>query len=139
MAELKTRPTRKSVTKYLNQVEHPVRQQDAFVLLEILEQLTGKKAVLWGDSIVGFGKYQYNNSQGSYEWPTIGFSPRKQNLTVYIMPGFNDYQHHLDKLGKAKTARSCLYINKLADVDLDELKALCQSALTTMNQRYQCR
>jgi hypothetical protein len=139
MAELKTRPTRKSVSKFIASIEHPTRQKDAEVICELLQQITNKKPVIWGDSIIGFGQYEYRNSKGNYQWPVIGFSPRKQNTSIYIMPGFDDYSLQLDQLGKAKTARSCLYINKLSDVDMDVLKSLCTAAVETMTQRYRCK
>jgi hypothetical protein len=138
MADLKTRPTRKSVEKFISHIEHPTRLQDAQTLCVLLEKLTHKKPVIWGDSIVGFGQYEYSNSKGTYHWPVIGFSPRKQSMTVYIMPGFDDLSDQLSKLGKAKTARSCLYINKLADIDIEVLKNLCDTAIQTMHQRYHC-
>ena len=138
MADLKTRPTRKSVEKFISQIEHSTRQHDARTLCSMLETLTGKKPVIWGDSIVGFGQYEYSNSKGTYHWPVIGFSPRKQSMTVYIMPGFDNLTDQLSQLGKAKTARSCLYINKLADIDIDALNKLCETAIQTMHQRYRC-
>ncbi len=137
MAELKTKPTRKSVKKYIASVENTRRQADALVLLELFEEITQKPAVIWGDSIVGFGKYKYHYDSGQKGiWPVTGFSPRKQNLSIYIMPGFSKYQTLLDKLGKHKHSVSCLYINKLADVDMDVLRELIVASIAEMETLY---
>jgi hypothetical protein len=92
---------------------------------------------MWGTSIVGFGSYHYRYASGQEgDWPIAGFSPRKQNLSVYIMPGFEKYGDLLSRLGKHKTGKSCLYINKLADVDMDVLEALVSEAVKAMKRRY---
>ena len=139
MAELKTRPTRKSAAKYVRGLGHPRRREDGLVLLELFSTITGKEPVMWGDSIVGFGRYHYQQRSGQRAiWPVTGFSPRKQHLVIYIMPGFADYQDLLGQLGKHRTARSCLYINKLADVDLDVLQALVSRSVQVMASMYRC-
>ena len=124
MADLKTKPNRKSVHKFLNSVENDRRREDAFALLEMMQEITGEKPVMWGDSIVGFGSYPYTNTSGSYRWMLTGFSPRKASMSVYIMTGFKDYKGLLAKLGKCKSSVSCLYINKLEDIDLNVLRKL---------------
>ena len=140
MAELKTRPTRKSVQKFLKSVENDRRRNDALAVLPIFEKITGKKPVMWGDSIVGFGSYHYQQKSGQEaDWPITGFSPRKQNLTIYIMSGFSKYQVLLKKLGKFKTSSSCLYINKLDDIDMGILKMLITRSVKDMEKRYQCK
>ena len=137
MAELKTKPTRKSVKKFIDGVENARRKADALVLLELFEEVTGKPAVIWGESIVGFGRYKYHYPSGQKGiWPVTGFSPRKQNLSIYIMPGFSQYQPLLDKLGKHKHSVSCLYINKLADVDLSILRELIVASVAEMESLY---
>ena len=120
MAELKTKATKEDVKKFISSVENVRRREDSFVLLEIFERVTKEKAILWGESIIGFGSYHYKSTRSSQEgdWPLIGFSPRKTSLSVYIMPGFTHFGSLMDKLGKFKTSVSCLYINKLDDVDL---------------------
>ena len=139
MAELKTKATRKSAVKYIRNLSHEGRRQDAEVLLELFQHITGKDPVIWGDSIVGFGRYHYEQRSGqAASWPVTGFSPRKQQLVIYIMPGFDNYQTLLDKLGKHRHARSCLYINKLADVDLKILERLISRAYREMGKRYPC-
>ena len=139
MAELKTRPTRKSAAKYIRELEHPRRREEGLVLLEMFTTITGKAPVMWGESIVGFGRYHYQQRSGQRAiWPVTGFSPRKQQLVIYIMPGFADYRDLLGELGKHRTARSCLYINKLADVDLDVLQALVSRSAEDMASMYRC-
>lgn len=140
MAELKTKPTRKSVQKFLKNIEHKQRKFDALNLLPLMENITGKKPVLWGDSIIGFGQYTYTNTTGKpANWPITGFSPRKQNLTIYIMLGFKKYEGLLKRLGKYKTSVSCLYINKLEDVDVKVLEKLIKQSYEDMLKKYECK
>ena len=140
MSDLKTKPTRKSVKKFLFSVEHEQRRSDALQLLSLFEKVTNKKPVLWGNNIVGFGSYHYKYNSGQEgDWPVTGFSPRKQNLSIYIMPGFKNYQKQLSKLGKHKTSVSCLYVNKLEDIDLDILKKLVAASVTEMQSIYKCK
>lgn len=133
MAELKTKPTDQDVEAFLNGVEDEQKRQACFVVKEIMEQATGAEARMWGDSIVGFGAYRYKYATGREgEWMLTGFSPRKRYLTLYIMSGFDEYDALLDDLGKYKTGKSCLYINKLEDVDLDVLRDLVQRSVRHM-------
>ncbi len=137
MAELKTKPTRKSVAKYLRSVENKIRREDSEELTRIMRKISGEKPVLWGDSIIGFGSYQYKQRSGQIAtWPLTGFSPRKQYLTIYIMPGFGQYKRLLKKLGKHKHSASCLYLNKLADVDLSVLSEIIADSVSVMRERY---
>ncbi|WP_027856231.1 DUF1801 domain-containing protein [Marinobacterium jannaschii] len=139
MSGLKTRPTRKSAEKLIRELEHPVRSRDAAILLALFSEITGCKPVVWGDSIIGFGRYHYRQRSGlAASWPITGFSVRKHNLTIYIMPGFDPFTELLDRLGKYKTARSCLYINKLADVDIGVFEQLIGASVELMQQRYRC-
>lgn len=132
MAENKTRPTDHSVTDFLNSVENPTRREDGFTLLAMMEELTGETAVLWG-SIVGFGSYHYQYESGREgDMPMVAFSPRKQSMTVYILPGFDEYDEMLAQLGKHKIGKACLYINKLADVDETVLRGLIKHAYDHM-------
>lgn len=138
MAELKTKATEKSVQEFLNSVEPAEKRADGFALLEIFEKVTGEKAVMWGSSIVGFGKYHYKSERSRQEgdWMRTGFSPRKQNLTIYVM---NTQQHAplLKKLGKHKTSDGgCVYINKLADVDMKVLGQVIKAADEYMKNAY---
>ncbi len=131
MAELKTRPAGggSEVRAFLAAVEPPQRRADAQVVLELMREVTGKPPQLWGGSIVGFGNYHYKYASGHEgDWFLTGFSPRKQALTLYIMAGFTRYESLLAKLGKFKTGKSCLYLNKLDDVDLAVLRQLVKAS-----------
>ena len=133
MAELKTQPNQGSVVDYLNTVENDVKRADSFAILNLMQEVTGEKPIMWGVSIVGFGTYRYKYASGRQaEWFLTGFAPRKQNLTLYIMSGFSNYEMLLGQLGKHKTGKSCLYINKLEDVNLDVLRKLVKESVDHM-------
>lgn len=136
MAELKTKATRHSVTEFLNAVEPEEKRADSLVLLKMFQKITGEKAVMWGTSIVGFGTYHYKSERSTQEgdWLLTGFSPRKQNLTLYIMHGNEKSQALLKKLGKHKAGGGCLYIKKLADVDQAALTALIKKSFQYMKK-----
>lgn len=138
MAKLKTKATTQNPRDFLEKVESEEKRKDSFVLLELMEEITGEKPVMWGSSIVGFGKYHYKSERSSQEgdWPLIGFSPRKQNLTLYIMAGFKENQELLKKLGKHKTSVGCLYINRLSDVDRTLLSKLIEDGFHRMKENY---
>jgi hypothetical protein len=136
-ARLKTAPTGKDVITFLNGVEGDSRRQDGLELLEMMKEITGEPPVMWGPSIVGFGQYHYRYASGREgDFMITGFSPRKQSISVYIMPGFDRYTELMQKLGKHKTGKSCLYINKLADIDRDVLRQLIHESYTYMKQKY---
>lgn len=129
MAELKTQPNEKDVIEYLNSIENEKKRQDSLAIMALMQRVTGEKPVMWGDSIIGFGSYHYKYASGREgDWFLTGFAPRKQNLTLYIMSGFELYDELLGKLGKYKTGKSCLYINKLEDVDQDVLLELVKQS-----------
>ena len=133
MSELKTQKNEASVEDFLNSVEPEKKRKDSFAILEIMRQVTGEEAVMWGSSIIGFGSYHYKYASGrENEWFLVGFSPRKQNLTLYIMSGFDNYDALLSDLGKYKTGKSCLYINKLEDVDEGNLRKLIKQSVDHM-------
>ena len=138
MSELKTKPNNTDVDTYISRIEHPTRKADANVLLELFSKVTKQAPVMWGDSIIGFGNYSYRNSKGEYNWLMTGFSPRKSNLTLYIMQGFSTYSDELLTLGKTKHAKSCLYINKLSDIDLNALEQFLIKVVADMRAKYQC-
>jgi len=123
MAEMKTKPTNESVEKFLNKVSDEERRADCFAVAKIMEEITGEKPKMWGPSIVGFGSYHYKYASGREgDWPITGFSPRKKDLTLYLMMGFEKYKDLLEKLGKHSGGKSCLYINRLSDVHVPTLK-----------------
>ncbi len=137
MTEPKTKPGTQSVTEFLNAVPDDQKRKDSKVLAAIMRRATGCKPVMWGGSIVGFDRYHYRYDSGREgEWPIVGFAPRKQALTVYIMPGFSQYAALLGKLGKHTTAKSCLYIKRLSDVDLTVLEKLIDTSVSEMRKRH---
>ncbi len=137
MSELKTKLNDASVDEFLAKVEPEVRRKDAIEVSEMMSELTGEPAKMWGDSIVGFGSYHYVYASGREgDWMRIGFSPRKTALTLYIMSGFSEYEALLERLGKYKTGKSCLYIKKLADIDRDVLTELMRQSLIYMKKQY---
>ena len=133
MSELKTKKNEASVEGFLNAVEHDTRREDGFALLKMMREGTGEEPAMWGPSIVGFGSYHYKYETGREgDMPIVGFSPRKRSQTVYIMDGFKGYQEMLARLGKHRTGKSCLYINKLADVDSEVLREIIRQSVEQM-------
>lgn len=135
-AELKTKLNDASVTDFLNSVEDEQKRNDSFEILRLMREVTKEEAKMWGTSIVGFGSYHYKGASGREgDWMLIGFSPRKQNITLYIMPGFEQYPGLMKKLGKHSTGKSCLYVKRLSDIDMDILKELMTESLKTMKKK----
>lgn len=135
MSDLKTQRNDGDVRSYLEAVANPRRREDSLVMLELMSAITGEPPAMWGSSIVGFGSYRYRYASGREgDWFLTGFAPRKRALTLYIMPGFDRYAALLAKLGKYKTGKSCLYVNKLDDVNLEALKALIAASVETMRR-----
>jgi len=135
MAELKTKINDADVEAFLNGIEDEKRRKDSFAVLELMKKITKAEPKMWGASIVGFGNYRYKYQSGREgDWFLSGFSPRKQNLTLYVMSGFSRYDELLAKLGKHKTGKSCLHINKLEDVDLDVLAEMIETSVRNVNK-----
>ena len=135
MAEAKTQPTNQSVKEFLNQIQEPERRADCFEIVKIVEKITGEKPTMWGPSIVGFGSYHYKYASGREgDWPMTGFSPRKKDLTLYIMMGFEKHADLMEKLGKHSTSKSCLYIKRLSDVHIPTLKKLIKIGLKDLKE-----
>ncbi len=133
----KTQENDGDVAAFLANVENPTRRADAEAMLEMMGRVTGLPAKMWGAAIVGFGSYHYKYESGREgDSLRVGFSPRKANLAVYIMPGYTDYSEILARLGKHKKGKSCLNINKLADVDLSVLEELVRAGLADMAAKY---
>lgn len=125
MAELKTRKNDDNVEAFLNTVESEEKKKDCFTILEMMEKITGETPKMWGTSIIGFGDHHYKYKTGREgDWFNVGFAPRKQNISLYIMTGFKKYDELMSRLGKFKTGKSCLYIKKLEDVDINILEQL---------------
>jgi hypothetical protein len=138
MAAPKTTVNDGNVKDFINGVADEVKKQDSLALLKLFSQVTGEKPKMWGPSIVGFGSYHYKSERSRQEgdWMLTGFSPRKQNLTLYVMQGFADFQDLLGDLGKHKTSVGCLYINKLADVDMAVLEKLIKKSFAAMKAEH---
>lgn len=135
MAELKTKANKASVDKFIKGIKDEQTRNDCYTILEIMEKATKAEPKMWGTSIVGFGTYHYKYASGREgEWMLIGFSPRKQNLTLYIMSGFDEYDSLMKKLGKHATGKSCLYIKRLEDVDIKVLKELITKSVKHMKK-----
>lgn len=134
---LKTRKNDASVEAFIESVENETRRSDGFTLLELYKKATGLEPKMWGDSIIGFGEYHYKSERSSQEgdWPLAGFSPRKANLTLYVMNQFANYTDLLSRLGKHKTSVACLYINKLADIDINVLEKLVSQSYEDAKQK----
>ncbi len=125
MSENKTKVNDNDVRMFLAQVEHEKRREDAFKILELMEEITGMAPVMWGDNMIGFGNYHYRYESGREgDMFLVGFSPRKQNMALYITAGFDEYDELLNRMGKTKTGKSCMYINKTEDIDLEVFREL---------------
>ena len=136
-ADNKTRPTRKSVKRYLQSIEPAGRREDATVLLNLMSEVTGEEARMWGASIIGFGTYHYRYDSGRQgRGMLVGFAPRKSNLVIYITPGFAAYQDLLRRLGKHKHSVSCLYLGRLKGIDQQVLRQLIELSVAEMRNRY---
>lgn len=135
MAELKTKVNTGSVKAFVESVEDPQRKKDAQVLSKLMRQRTRKQPKMWGDAIVGFGSFHYKYASGREgDWFIVGFSPRKQAMSLYLMAGFQRFEPLMKKLGKYKTGKSCLYVKKLDDIDLDVLTELIDQAFAYVTE-----
>lgn len=133
LAELKTKPTRASVNDFLNTIEDQQRRKDCKSVMKLMAEITDAKPEMWGPSIIGFGRYLYKYDSGrEAEWMMTGFSPRKSDLTLYIMGGFDQHPELMEKLGKYRTGKACLYIKKLDDIDLAVLRKLVAKSVSSM-------
>lgn len=138
MAETKTKPTQVDVDDFIAAVEKPVRRADAAILRDMMERITGEPATMWGPTIVGFGTYHYRYASGHEgDMCRVGFSPRSANLVLYV-GGFPEYDELLGRLGKHKRSKACLYLNKLADVDLSVLEEIVARTFKTTENADHC-
>lgn len=135
-AEAKTKPTTARAEDFIAGVADATRREDALIVLELMKRVTGLKPVMWGPSLVGFGSYHFRYESGREgDFFLIGFSPRKAELVLYIMPGFAAYEALLARLGKYKTGKSCLYVKKLADIDMSVLEELMRQSFAHMKAK----
>jgi len=137
MAEVKTKPNAADAVKFLESLEDEQKREDSLELLDMMKKITGKNPVMWGETIVGFDQYAITSSKGEVNyWPMIAFSPRKQNLTLYLMPPvYQVFEDLLAKLGKHSASKACLYIKRLADVDMSVLQKIAEKSYRMMKEK----
>ncbi len=137
MAELKTKRTTASVPQFIKSIQDETQRRDSKELVGLMGRITGEKATMWGDSIVGFGVYPYQGRSGPpMEWFQVGFAPRSKTMTIYFMDGFGEHQALLSKLGKHSTSKSCLYVKRLDDIDRDVLEKLIRKSVAAVGKRF---
>jgi hypothetical protein len=140
MAELKTKQNTKSVKQFIDSVDDEQKRKDSYILIKMMREITGAEPKMWGPSIVGFGNYHYKYESGHEgDMCIAGFSPRKANLTLYILPGFEKYKSLMQKLGKYKTGKVCLYIKTLNDIDLKVLRELIEIGVEYISKKYKTK
>ena len=139
MGEIKTKPTDLDIEGFLMSVEPEKKRLDSIELKKVFDNTVNEKAALWNNNMIGYGSYHYKSERSKQEgdWPLIAFSPRKQYIAIYIMSGVNNYKDLLNKLGKYKiSSGSCIYINKIEDIDLDILKQIILASIADMKRIY---
>lgn len=135
MAEPKTKKTTASVEEFLSKIEDEGRRDDCYAVIKLMTSITKSEPAMWGNSIVGFGTYHYIYASGQGgDWPLAAFSPRKQNLTLYMMPGFEKYTDLMKTLGKYKASKACLYVKRLDDLHLPTLKKLIKISIQDLRK-----
>ncbi len=137
MYELKTKETDNSVIEFIESVDHPKKREDGYRLLDLFTETTGYEAKMWGPSIIGFGSYHYQYATGHEgDAPLVGFSPRKAKISLYLAQGEPERENALERLGKHKTGKACVYVNKLDDIDLDVLKEMIRQSVDYLKELY---
>lgn len=137
MYEQKTKPTDSSVIEFIEQIEHPRKKEDAYRLLDLFAETTGREAVMWGPSIIGFGKYHYRYATGHEgDAPLVGFSPRKAKISLYVTVDNAEREEQLSRLGKHTSGKACVYVNKLDDIDQNVLKEIIRSSIGFLEKTY---
>jgi len=135
-AQVKTQRTSTSVEDFIDSVESETRREDAKAIDRMLREITGEKPAMWGPSIIGYEEYTLRNSMGEAQWPKIGFSPRKNANVLYLLPELLASDPLMQKLGKYKLGKACLYITRLSDVDMDVLRELAARSWKQMTEKY---
>lgn len=135
MTDLKTKKNDKNVDEFVDSIENATKREDCRVIMAMMSEVTKSSPAMWGDNIIGFGDYRYKYSTGREgDWFQLGLSPRKQNISLYISWGFDELEEYLDKLGKHKKGVGCLYINKLADIDMPTLREILEITVKKLNK-----
>jgi hypothetical protein len=136
MAELKTKETKQNVEEFLNQLENEKKREDSFAILELMKKASKKEPKMWGPSIIGFGQIPYIYPDGrEMDWFYFGFSPRKQNFVLYFPQEYEGFGELLKKLGKIKTGKSCIYFNKIEDIDQSTFKEMVKRSVVHLDQK----
>jgi hypothetical protein len=136
-SEAKTLPTEVPVAEFIAAVENPARRSDAEVVCALFQEISGEPPVMWGPSIIGFGRYHYRYASGREgDAPRLGFSPRKAQTVLYVMSGFEGQDAMIARLGKVKTSVACLYVNRLDQIDLGVLREMAVASLAHMRELY---
>jgi hypothetical protein len=135
LAKIKTTETAASVVEFLNTVADEQKRKDCFILLELMQKLSGDEPKMWGSSIIGFGNKRFKspNSGREVDWFKIGFSPRKANISIYLILHVQDFSEYLEKLGKHKTGMGCLYVKKLSDIQMNVLEEMIEKTLNLLS------
>ncbi|MHC0035401.1 DUF1801 domain-containing protein [Pseudoneobacillus sp. C159] len=137
MYELKTKETDRSVIEFIENIDNPKKREDAYLLLDLFTETTGFNAKMWGPSIIGFGSYHYKYQSGHEgDAPLVGYSPRKAKISLYFAPGDTKREELLQKFGKHTTGKACVYINKVADIQMDVLKELIEQSVKFLQEMY---
>lgn len=139
MAEIKTKQTEADVFEFIRAfADTDQKRQDSYELIRIMQEFTGFEPKIWGPSIIGFGKYHYQSERSSQQgdWPLVGFSPRKAAISLYVYTGSPKHAHLLDGLGKFKMGKACIYIKKLADINIEQMKVLMQASIDFLHEKY---
>jgi len=139
MAEIKTKQTNADVHDFINSFANTEqKRKDSFELVKLMQDISGFEPKMWGPSIIGFGSYHYKSDRSSQQgdWPLIGFSPRKAAISLYVYTGNSQHEHLLKNLGKFKMGKACIYIKKLSDIDLNELKNLIRESISFLEFKY---
>lgn len=139
MAEIKTKQTEADVYEFIRAfADSEQKRQDSYELIRIMQEFTGFEPKMWGPSIIGFGKYHYQSERSSQQgdWPLVGFSPRKAAISLYVYTGSPKHAHLLDGLGKFKMGKACIYIKKLADINIEQMKVLMQASIDFLHEKY---
>lgn len=139
MAEIKTKPIDSDIDKFLMNIEPEKKRADSIIIKKLFDSVVKEKATLWNNNMIGYGTFHYKSDRSKQEgdWPLTAFSPRKQNITIYIMSGAKNYENLLSELGKYKiSSGSCIYINKIEDIDLEILKKIISASVSDMKKKY---
>ena len=138
MAESKTTKSDRSVEAFIESLDDDRKREESHRLVTLMQEVTGHEPAMWGESIIGFGTYHYRYASGREgDWMLTGFSPRKRALSIYVMCGFSGHEAMMARLGRHKTGKSCLYVNKLDDIDLEVLEELLRASITSLSERYE--